>query len=869
VTQESDRKPDAALLAQSVTEQGASLSRRDFIAALSAVGASATAGLARGATPPIAQPREQCFDNGWRFHRGTLDGAEASGFDDSRWREIDLPHDWGIEDLPYATSEDGAASADPASWATPSAPDVIGPFDRQTGDRPQGYLIGGEGWYRKHFTLEHQPADAQVELRLDGVFQNADVWLNGEHLAFHPCGYTPVLLSLMNSLRAGSNVLAVRVRNLGSTSRWYPGSGIYRHTWLVATRAVRVPAFGVRITSSDIDAENATVRVEIEAENKGATDAQLAVSVMIFDADGRKAAQSSTVKAQLAGGARSTYVLSLKLARPRLWSPATPHLYSAHIELQAGAEVLDKLTQPFGVRSISFDARGFLLNGEPLKMRGGCVHSQHGALGAASFDAAEERRVRILKAHGFNAVRTAHNPPSPGFLDACDRLGMLVYAEAFDMWDQAKRQDDYHLYFAAWYQRDLELFIKRDRNHPSIVIWSTGNEIMDAIGRAPQVAQRMRLLDPSRPVTQSSAMGMADLNATSLSGAEWQYLDVGDVHYQLAYEAMHQAQPHKALVQSESWVANTFDNWKAVENNDSAFGDFVWTAWDYLGETGVGAARLVAIGAAPLTLQDPFPKVDYPWFQSDCGDIDLIGQPKPQNFYRRVVYGDRALEMLIERPAPAGMEQRAHMWSWFDELKSWSWNVDSGRLMRVRVYTRGDEVQLELNGTLVGSKRLTDADKRIASFDVPYYPGALTAIARSAGQEIARETIATVGAASALRLSSEPETLFADRGSVAHVLLEVIDANGQIAPDAVVPVHFEVSGSAQIIGVGSANPRNVDSFRRPEHETYHGQAQVVLRSTAKAGSVRLRAQANGLQPAELRIQVAQTPRSFSWRSKTV
>jgi beta-galactosidase len=331
---------------------------------------------------------------------------------------------------------------------------------------------------------------------------------------------------------------------------------------------------------------------------------------------------------------------------------------------------------------------------------------------------------------------------------------------------------------------------------------------------------------------------------------------------------MHKAQPQKALVQSESWVANTYDNWKAVENNECAFGDFVWTAWDYLGETGVGAARLVDIGAAPLTLQDPFPKVDYPWFQSDCGDIDLIGQPKPQNFYRRVVYGDRPLEMLIERPVPEGKEQRAHMWSWFDELKSWSWNVESGRLMRVRLYTSGDEVQLQLNGAPVGSKRLTEADKRIATFDVPYYPGALTAIARSAGQEIARETVATVGAASALRLTGEPETLFADRGSVAHFLLEVTDAKGQAAPDAVVRVHFEVTGNAQIVAVGNANPRNVDSFRRPEHDTYHGQAQVVLRSTGTASSVRLRAQARGLRAAELSIEVAPIPRSFSRRAKT-
>jgi beta-galactosidase len=602
------------------------------------------------------------------------------------------------------------------------------------------------------------------------------------------------------------------------------------------------------------------VRIEVDAENKGVAGAVAGVAAAIMSADGRTVVRGSSATAVLAAGGHATYVLSLSLPKPALWSPDTPHLYTAKIELLHGQVATDRVTQTFGVRSISFDARGFLLNGNALKMHGGCVHSQHGALGAASFDAAEERRVRILKENGFNAVRTAHNPPSPAFLDACDRLGMLVYAEAFDMWDQAKRLDDYHLYFSDWFQRDLDVFIARDRNHPSIVVWSTGNEIMDAGERAAEIAQRVRMLDPSRPVTQSAAMGMADLIEPILSGDVWQFLDIGDIHYQLAYEALHSAQPTKAMIQSESWVANCYDNWKAMESNDCAAGDFVWTAWDYMGETGVGAARVVDAGAPPLTLKDPFPNVDYPWFQSDCGDIDLIGQPKPQNWYRRVVYGDRPIEIVVERPAPDGKEQRAHMWSWFDELKSWSWNVAPGRLMRVKVYTSGDEVLLTLNGNQVGTRRLAEADKRIATFDVPYTPGTLTAVARSGGQDIARQTIETVGAPAGLRLAADAEVLHADRGSIAHVLVQVVDSKGNPMPDTAIRIDFDVTGEAQIVGLGNANPRNVDSFGRHHHFTYHGQAQVVLRSTGKAGNVRLRAKAMGLPPAELAMLVAKTAR---------
>ena len=834
------------------------LSRREFLAAAVATGAAATVSkFSEAAAIHRLDRRETSFDNGWLFNRGALAGAEVVAYPDSSWRTLDLPHDWSIADLSGASSDEARLTTDPAVWATPAAPTSIGPFSKEAGESSQAFMLGGEGWYRKHFHLDHFQAGQELELRLDGVFQNADVWLNGEHLGFHPYGYTPALFNLTKQVHAGANVIAVRVRNIGSTSRWYSGSGIYRHTWLIATGRIRIAPFGVRITTRELTSTVAHLQLRVDADNRTEASEPVMLAVSIIAPDGREVARRSTDSVVLRRTGLTTIDLAIDLLQPSTWSPVTPALYTAKIKLLQGTQTADALTQQFGVRTISMDSRGFLLNGIAMKMRGGCVHSQHGALGAASYDDAEERRVRILKECGFNAVRTAHNPPSPAFLDACDRLGMLVYAEIFDGWDQAKRADDYHHFFPEWCERDLNAVIARDYNHPSIVIWSTGNEIMETTDRAAELAQSIRRRDPSRPVTQSAAMGMADLHDAVLTGAPWEYLDVGDVHYQSSYDKLHKAQPTKAIVQSESWVADFHDNWKDVQANECAVGDFVWTAWDYLGETGVGATRIVDVGSLALTLREPFPHVEYPWFQSYCGDIDLIGQPKPQNFYRRVVCGDRPLEMAVERPAPAGREQRAHMWSWFDDLKSWTWDVELAHIMRVRIYANCEEVSLSLNDREVGSKRLTGVDRNMLVFEVPYSPGVLKATARTAGKEVASQIIETVGTAAAVRITAEPGRLIADRGSVTHLLVDIVDAQGRQVPDAVVKVDFALVGEAQIIGVTNANPRNIDSFSRPRHYTYHGQAQVILRSTGKAGKVYLRADSPGLQSGEVTVLAVQ------------
>ncbi len=451
---------------------------------------------------------ESSFDEDWRFLLGDPSGAEAPSFDDSGWRKLDVPHDWQAEDLPYATSDDGGATTDPAGWAwrtDPSAdgvaPSPIGAFDANaegtagvglfnSGGRSQGWTVTGVGWYRKHFTVpafipdepDRQPDgdDQRIELRFDGVYQDADFWLNGTHLGFHPNGYVSFAFDITPYLkpRGQENVLAVRVNTSGQTSRWYAGSGIYRHTWLTVRGPVHIPLWGVYVTTPQANQARSVVHAEVEVTNfAGRLPAKLRVSVV--DAHGRKIASRTTAARTIASGATRTFAADITVRNAALWSPDSPTLYTARAEVLVGGKVVDTLDTKFGIRSLVFNGKdGFLLNGNRFVVKGGNIHHDHGPLGSVALGRAEERKIEILKAAGFNAMRTAHNPRSPLMLDACDRLGILVWNEFSDMWDSSKGgSNDYSKYFNQWWQRDLAAMVRRDRNHPSVTIWSIGNEI--------------------------------------------------------------------------------------------------------------------------------------------------------------------------------------------------------------------------------------------------------------------------------------------------------------------------------------------------------------------------------------------------------
>jgi beta-galactosidase len=829
-------------------------------------------------------PRELSFDRGWRFLRGDVDGAESASFDDSQWRTLDVPHDWSIEDLPHADSDDGAATSYPsvlvyAEGGGPSAPEppsVIGPFDfaGSEGKRGTGFTVGGVGWYRKRFTLDDYAASARggesphVELRFDGIYQNADMWLNGVHLGFHPYGYTSFAYDLTPHLQTlGTNVLAVRVDNSGANSRWYSGSGIYRHTWLAVTGPVRIPMSGLHVTTPSISEQRSTAEVEVSVANLVRSDARSSVRVSVLDPRGHVVATAQGQEKELAAGGRSTETLRLEVERAPLWSPESPALHAARAEVLVDGEVVDVVTVDFGFRSLTWNGtEGILLNGQPITVRGGCVHHDHGPLGAVSLARSEQRRVEILQAAGFNAIRTAHNPPDPALLDICDRLGMLVMDEFVDMWDESKKPDDYSLHFADWWEKDLSAMVLRDRNHPSVIMWSIGNEIPnhEKSDRGRQMAALVRGLDTTRPITLAD--GHDDTTAPA-----WDYVDIADVHYQAQGQGyggmaeLHRAHPDKPLTQNESFPATIAEDESFTNEHRWFVGNWVWTAWDYLGESGLGKTLVTEEGAGAAlgdktcapgfhSALDLYKKqggygLDYPYFQANCGDFDLIGQPKPQSRWRSAVWGRSPVELLIQRPVPAGMEQLALRWGYFDELESWTWEVPAGTPMTVHVYTPGDSVRLLLNGIERPELASVRPHHCTATFTVPYQPGTLTAVASSNGREIGRKTLATAGPAAALHLESDVTTLNADPDELAHVLVSVLDSDRRLVPDSVVRVAFELEGPGRLKGVGNGNPHNVDSFQQPRRHTWHGRALAIVQPTGEPGRITLTARSDNLTAA--------------------
>lgn len=817
------------------------------------------------------------FDADWRFFRGDPAGAEQPGYDDGAWRTLDVPHDWRIEDLPYATSDDGGASANPSLLLfqkkedNAGVPVVIGPFDanadtkldvdltipgvgpiQMLGGRSQGYTVGDIGWYRKHFRVEKTTGIDCYEVQFDGIYQNSDVWINGKHLGFHPNGYTSFAYDLTSHLLQGAdNVIAVRVNNRGKTSRWYSGSGIYRHTWLTGTAGLRIPAWGLHITTPAVDAAASVVSVEAKIANKSLPqDASLRFSV--FDASGKRLTSATSAVQQIPAGADATHSARLTVAKTSLWSPESPVLYRLLAEVLVHGRVIDSQSSTFGFRVFTVDGtKGLTLNGIPLKIQGANIHHDHGPIGTVALERAEIRKVELLKAAGFNSIRFAHNAPSPSILSACDRLGVLVYEEFTDMWETAKLPDDYHLHFAEWWQRDLTNMIVRDRNHPSVFLWSIGNEISDDAGNyAPKLAATVRSLDPTRPVV----LGGQNLSAKIPN--VWALVDIGDFHG-APPPAERKAHPDKAFLQSEDTSPEIYNDWKLAKENPWYIGSWVWSGWDYIGEAGGGAAVAArsAAEAGGAGFAAAIGRIPYPWYDNSMSDLDLIGQRKPQNFLRAVVTGRSPLEIMVERPTPPGTQQFNVWYSYFDELPSWTWDLPIGQAMSVHVYTTGDSVALMLNGQTLETKALTVADKCTATFSVPYKSGELTAVSSLSGQEIARKTLRTTGKPAAVRLTADVKTLTTGRDDLAHVLVEIVDAQGAVVPDAVVQVRFSLEGQGEIYGVANGNPHNVDSFKKPRHWTWHGQALAIVRPAKQPGKLTIGASATGLRGMQLTLPV--------------
>lgn len=813
---------------------GLKLDRRDLLVTVAGVAALMFTYPIRATSrqPGSFGYRGHSFDLGWRFYRGRGDGLEATAYDDSQWREVDLPHDWRIEDL----------------TVFPDDPNRIrGPFDRdaKNGTYP-GFTVGGEGWYRKHFRLtESRPG--RCEIAFEGVYMNSDVWINGHLLGNQPNGYTPFSYDLTPFLSStNNNLIAVRVRDIDTFSRWYPGSGIYRHVWLdVLPQSARIARWGAGVITRRIEDSGADIEIETELEDAGTG---LMLVSRVLDAAGLTIWEESRPSAPLIRQ-------GCRIGDARLWSPEAPNLYTLVSELRRGSVVLDHLQTPFGIRIITFDAaQGIAVNGGPTKLRGGCIHHDHGILGAVAFDMAEERKVALLKARGFNAVRPSHNLFSPAFLRACDRLGMMVICETFDSWLDPKFPNDYSSYFKRTWHADLWAIVRSSRNHPSIIMWSIGNEIpgrykAEGIEMQWQIVNEVRRLDPTRPVT-AGLNGFAGHEAIAAEGttrkesghgrgrAGWLFLDVAGYNYKLAdYELDHARFPEQVFMGTESFAKDLFAIWDLTDRHNWLIGDFVWVAMDYLGEASMGFAK-------------------WPWVNAYSGDLDITGTQKPQSLARDVAWGLSKLELAVQRPDKQITSDAIGLWSWPDELQSWNWPGAETKPLTVRIYTTGDEVELKLNGRMVEKRPVSAADMKAIEIEVPYAPGTLEAVVFLDGHEIARRQIETVGPAVAIRLTPEHFGGGGGHGDLSYIGLELVDARGRLVSDAEVQLDVAVHGAGVLAAFGSADPLATGSYQSGSAKTWQGRALIVIRGTGKSGRAVVRAQGPGLPTVSVSLHLA-------------
>ena len=785
-----------------------------------------------------ARVREQLFDSNWKFLKEDAKNAEYPGFDDANWRTLDLPHDWSIEDLP---NQNGKS--------------IIGPFSKESiAQGNTGFFIGGIGWYRKHFTISPIDQGKNISILFDGVYMDCDVWINGKYLGNHPYGYTAFYYQLTHFLNkpGQENILAVRVRNLGKNSRWYSGSGIYRHVWITITNPIHIAQWSTFITTPEVSKVKS--EVVIKTLVLSATDhKEVKLKIKILSPDG-KVVSKSEKNLKFIIDNKALYADTLNIEDPILWTIETPKLYKAIVEIYNKDKLVDSLSENFGIRTIKVSPQnGLLINGEKVLLNGGCIHHDNGPLGSATFDRAEERRIELLKANGFNAIRTSHNPPSRQFLDACDKLGMLVIDEAFDTWQYPKNSEDYHKYFKECWAKDLESIILRDRNHPSVIFWSIGNEIYEradssGIAIANQMISLIKGIDPTRLITQG-VNGFWDHPER-----DWDYsknafipLDLAGCNYQWKnYESDHLKYPKRVMLGTESLAYEASENWVLVEKLPYVIGDFVWTAMDYMGEAGLAHND-----------QDSLKKweTSWPWFTANCGDIDICGFKRPQSYYRDVIWDRSIIEMAVHTPIKDEHKDVFTHWGWPDVVRSWNWAGYEGKPFKVYVFTKCQKVRLELNGKKIEEKMVTDSTKHTFIFDVPYSPGELKAIALSDDNEIGSSVIRTSGSPSHIRLTADRSMIKNDFNDLAYITVEITDAQGNVVPDATIPIEFSISGAGKLAGIGNGSPVEMASFSQLKINTFKGNCLVILRSDKNKGKIKLSAFSNGLQPSAIEIVV--------------
>lgn len=762
----------------------------------------------------------------WEFHRGDTTVAAATA-GRLGWEPVTLPHDWSIAGRP----EENAPS---------------------TGHG--GFFPTGIGWYRCVFVPDEAWRGRTVELAFEGAYGATEVWLNDVSVAAQRSSYFPFRANLTPQLRWGTtNTVVVRVDNSAQpNSRWYTGSGLIRPVTFETSGPVRFATDGVWVRTETLNVDQARLRIAAEGSTPADSVAPLEVVHRLIGPDGA-AVTEARAKAEVATDGRWVATATVDVPRPQAWTPDQPHLYRVVSTVRRDGRDEDQRVTTCGIRMVHVSAeRGFELNGVPLELNGGNVHHDHGPLGAAAFARAEERKVQLLKAAGFNAVRTAHNPPARAFLEACDRLGLLVIDEVFDGWAKAKTKHDYSTLFRDHWERDLTAWVRRDRTHPSVVMWSVGNEMFErgnADGRrlARELADRVRALDTSRPVT-------AGVNSLGTTGP-WEQLDalfaafdVAGYNYELTrHAADHARLPQRVIVAAESYQSEVFANWQATTRHAYVIGDFVWSALDYLGEAGIG--RVFPPGE---TARKHWEGSQWPWHGAYCGDLDLTGWRKPISHYRAIVW-DRGetLHAAVVAPAPGGGEWNVTPWSLPPALPSWTWDVAPGTPLQLEVASRHERVRVLLNGRPVAEAATGEAEQFRARVTVPYESGELVVIGLDGGAERARFALRTTGIPTGLRVTTDQTQLVADGQDLAFLTIEAVDAAGQWCPNATPEVTVSVRGPAMLAGYGTGDVSTPTSYQAPTRRLHQGRALAIIRSTVETGDVIVRITASGYPPVEI------------------
>ncbi len=747
-----------------------------------------------------AQTSQTLFDDGWTFSQ---DGKTIS---------VNLPHDWDIYTAP-----------NPESGAT------------GTGG---GWYAAGKGEYRKKFAT---PKGEIVKLHFEGVYQKAEVYVNGQKAGQHGYGYTPFTIDVTPYLFKGKrqNEVVVKVNNSEQPNcRWYSGSGIYRHVWLETMPALHIAENGVFVTTPKIEANKATVNVEVTVQNEGNSEQQSIVEVE---------GQQKTVL--LKAGESKKVDFSYTISNPHLWSPDDPYLYTANVKLST---LSSQLSTKYGIRSFSFDAeKGFVLNGKPMVLNGACVHHDDGVLGAMAFDAAEIRKVKLMKEAGFNLIRTSHNPTTRAFLDACDSIGMLVIGEAFDGWRTAKLKYDYSTLIDSCYREDIHAMVMRDRNHPSIISWSLGNEVIER--KELRVVHTARLLkkavleiDDTRPITEALCAWDRDWE---IYDPHFDVLDVAGYNYMIFKHASdHQRNPKRVMWQTESYPRDAFRNWATVNDHPYVVGDMVWTGLDYLGESGIG--RYYYEGERP---GESFAEGGQPdWHGAYCGDVDITGWRKPISHYREMLWDVKGqwskangLYMAVKEPNGYRGNIKETMWSVWPTWESWNWTGSTnykgeavpsweGKPIDVEVYTKAPEVKLYLNEKLVGTKQVNRETQFKAVFSIPYEVGVLRAEAD--GKSV---TLATAGEPACLRLTADRNVIATGGQDLAYITVEVVDKDGRVCPDAAIPCEAVVKGQGQLMAFASADLKDREPKTSSRVTTWKGRALLVVRSSKTRGKTQI------------------------------